>query len=179
MKLFSEIERFWYCKILKDKVSLARKYGVRIGENCQILASVPGCFGTEPWLIKIGNHVEITRNVTFLSHEGGMWIARGLEKKYEDQDLFKPTVIGNNVMIGIGSVIMPGVTIGDNVIIAAHAVVTKDVASNMIVGGVPAKQISTVDKFLSNIKGKTVPTKMMTQEQKRKYLMKLHPEWFA
>ena len=50
-----------------------------------------------------------------------------------------PIVIGKNVWVGAGAVILPGVTIGDNSIIAAGAVVTKDVASNTIVGGVPAK----------------------------------------
>lgn len=50
-----------------------------------------------------------------------------------------PVVIGNDVWIGAHVTVLPGVTIGDNVVVAAGAVVTKDVPSNSIVGGVPAR----------------------------------------
>ena len=52
-----------------------------------------------------------------------------------------PIVIGDNVWIGMGAMILKGVTIGEGSIIAAGAVVTKDVAPNTIVAGVPAKEI--------------------------------------
>ena len=54
----------------------------------------------------------------------------------------EPVEIGNNVWIGRRAMIMPGVTIGDGVVIAAGAIVTKDVPNNVIVGGVPAKILS-------------------------------------
>jgi len=57
----------------------------------------------------------------------------------------KPVTIGNNVWIGGRAVINPGVTIGDNVVIASGAIVTKDVPSNVVVGGNPAKVIKTID----------------------------------
>ena len=52
-----------------------------------------------------------------------------------------PIVLGKNVWIGSNATILQGVTIGDNAIVAAGAVVTKDVEANTIVGGVPAKFI--------------------------------------
>lgn len=55
-----------------------------------------------------------------------------------------PIVIGRNVWVGASATILGGVTIGDNAIIAAGAVVRKDVAANTIVAGVPAKEIKTV-----------------------------------
>ena len=55
-----------------------------------------------------------------------------------------PIVIGKNVWIGANATIVPGVTIGNGSIIAAGAVVTKDVPENVVVGGVPAKIIKTV-----------------------------------
>lgn len=55
-----------------------------------------------------------------------------------------PIVIGRNVWVGASATILPGVTIGDNAIIAAGAVVTKDVAANTIVGGVPARVIKSI-----------------------------------
>ncbi|MBH5329508.1 sugar O-acetyltransferase [Eikenella sp. S3360] len=53
----------------------------------------------------------------------------------------RPVVIGKNCWIGGNTTILPGVTIGDNVVVAAGSVVNKDVSSNCIVGGVPAKHI--------------------------------------
>ncbi len=56
-----------------------------------------------------------------------------------------PVIIGDNVWIGASVTIVPGVTIGDNAIIAAGAVVTKNVEPNTVVGGVPAKFIKNID----------------------------------
>ncbi len=53
--------------------------------------------------------------------------------------------IGDNVWVGAHATILPGVTVGDNAVIAAGAVVTKDVPANAVVGGVPAKIIKTVN----------------------------------
>ncbi len=55
-----------------------------------------------------------------------------------------PITIGKNVWIGSGATVLPGVTVGDNAIVAAGAVVTKDVAPDTIVGGVPARFLKTV-----------------------------------
>jgi acetyltransferase-like isoleucine patch superfamily enzyme len=61
----------------------------------------------------------------------------------------KKVTIGNNVWIGSNAIILPGVSIGDNSIIAAGAVVTKDVPSNKVYGGVPAKQMRELNyKFI-------------------------------
>jgi acetyltransferase-like isoleucine patch superfamily enzyme len=57
-----------------------------------------------------------------------------------------PILIKRNAWIGVGVSIMPGVTIGENAVVAANAVVTKDVATNTIVGGIPAKVIKTINQ---------------------------------
>ena len=56
----------------------------------------------------------------------------------------QPVVLGRNVWVGAGAVLLPGVTVGDNAVIAAGAVVSKDVPANTIVGGVPAKVIKNI-----------------------------------
>lgn len=178
MNLFKCIERLWMVYMCPDRVSYARKLGVRVGDNCQILCDPASAFGTEPWLISLGNHVDVTKGVQFLTHEGGIWCARGLDKKYEEYDKFAPIKVGNNVMIGVFSVIMPGVTIGDNVIIAANSVVTKNIPSNSVVGGTPARVITDLDNFMKNFDVNLVPTKRMTPKQKKEYLMKNCPEMF-
>ena len=60
----------------------------------------------------------------------------------------QPVNIGNDVWVGGNCTILPGVTIGSNVVIAAGAVVTKDVPDNCVVGGIPAKVISTIENDL-------------------------------
>lgn len=86
--------------------------------------------------IEIGEDVAISHDVTIMdsdAHEG-LW--EGYEKT-------KPIKVGNHVWIGTRVTILKGVTIGDNAIIAAGSVVTKDVPNNTIVAGVPAKIIKT------------------------------------
>lgn len=170
--------RFFYNYILRKRVEYARKLGVSVGENCQFMVDPVKCFGTEPWLITIGDNVDITNGVEFLTHEGGMWVVRNLDDSMKYADKFGRIKVGNNVMIGLGAIIMPGVTIGNNVIIAARAVVTKNVSDNSVVGGCPAKVISTVDSFIDKAREDYDLTKMMTSKQKRKYLMNKRPEWF-
>lgn len=84
--------------------------------------------------ITIGNDVAIARDVIIRDTDAHT-ILDGKHKKT------KPVKIGNHVWIGQRAIIMKGVTIGDNAIIAAGAVVTKDVPNNCIVAGVPAKII--------------------------------------
>ena len=57
-----------------------------------------------------------------------------------------PVKIGNRVWIGAHAAILAGVTIGDNAVVAAGAVVTKDVPANVVVGGIPAKIIKTIEE---------------------------------
>lgn len=117
-----------------------KKQGVKIGNNC----SISSCdFGTEPYLITIGNHAQITDGVKFFTHGGG-WILRG---ELPDFDIFGRITIGNNVYIGNNAIILPGVTIEDNVLVAAGAIVTKSIPANSIVGGNPAKIIGRFDDF--------------------------------
>ena len=172
--------RIWYSRILRNNVKCARKLGVRIGERCRILDEPGSVFGTEPWLITVGDHVVMANGVRFITHEAGVFCVRELDPNFKDADLFRPTTVGSNVILGARAVIMPGIHIGNNVIVGAHAVVTKDIPDNTIAAGVPAKPISTMDAYVKKIKesNETVNTFHMTQEQKRKYLKKIHPEWF-
>ena len=174
----TRIEKFYFLSIRHNTVAYAKHLGVSMGDGCQILTDPSLAFGSEPYLIKLGNHVDITYGVQFLTHEGGMWCARGMDSYYSKYDCFAPIKVGDNVMIGIHSIIMPGVTIGNNVIIAANCVVTKDVPDGAVIAGVPGKQISTVDKFVDSLKTKELhETKKLTPEGKKKYLLKVHPEW--
>lgn len=89
--------------------------------------------------IDIGNDVIIATQVSITSqtHEIGI-------EKFKNTSLMKRVIVGNNVWIGAGAIILPGVVIGDNAIIGAGAVVTKDVPDNTVVLGVPANVSRTI-----------------------------------
>ena len=83
--------------------------------------------------IHIGHNCLIASGVTILSHDHC--------KRVNDQPLLIDTYIGNRCFVAVGATILPGVRIGDEVIVGAGAVVTKDVPSNVIVAGNPARII--------------------------------------
>ena len=82
----------------------------------------------------------------------------------------------NNVHIGINAVIMPGVHIGDNSIIACNAVVTHNVVAGSVVGGVPARVIESIEDYSKKIENSIVNTKLMSAEEKRKFLLSLRKD---
>lgn len=88
--------------------------------------------------VTIGDGCQIGHNVVFatLNHE--------LEPEKRKTTRPAPIVLGKNVWIGSNATILQGVTIGDNAVVAAGAVVTKDVPPNTVVGGVPAKFIKII-----------------------------------
>lgn len=105
-------------------------------------------WGTEPWIITIGNNVHITEGVRFLTHDGGTLLFRN---KVPDLEITKPITIGDNVYIGNNVLLLPGVNIGNNVIIGAGAVVTKDVPDNSVAVGVPARVVKSIDEYFEKI----------------------------
>lgn len=139
--------------------TIYRRYGVELSWGCEIK---PGCYigngtgilkmgrGTfinySCWFdlgddITIGKNCNVAMNVTFLNstHEVGSSEKRA--GKYAPMAI----IVGDGCWIGANSLIMPGVTIGDGVIIAAGSVVTKCCDSNWLYGGVPAKKIKELN----------------------------------
>lgn len=104
---------------------------VVIGDHTRI-----GIHNTIIGPVTIGNHVNLAQGITVtaLNHNFD-----DTTKRIDEQGIAtKPVVISDDVWIGANAVILPGVTIGRHVVVAAGAVVTKDVPDNTIVGGVPA-----------------------------------------
>lgn len=171
-KMKSRLLRFLYLKILHDRVAYARRLGAKVGERCQFLCDPSECLGSEPYLVTVGNHVEITAGVHFITHEGALWVARELAEELKNVDILQPIRVGNNVFIGNNAIIMPGVTIGDNVVIGAGSIVTRDVECHSIAAGVPARVISTLDLFMEKAKDRAVPTKRLSRAEKKAYVMR-------
>ena len=132
----------------------ARIIGVNMGKECRLLGRPS--FGTEPYLITMGDHVSISAGVTFLTHEGAHWVLKGLNPNEYDRTFGLGRInIGNNVYIGYCTTILRSVTIGDNVVVGACSLVNKSLEGNAVYAGVPCRKICTIEewkkKFLSEM----------------------------
>jgi acetyltransferase-like isoleucine patch superfamily enzyme len=123
------------------RAELFRRRGAHIGTGCNLLVT---SLGSEPYLVSIGDETVIAGNVDFVTHDAGTWVFR---KEHPTSGRFGRIRIGSRVFIGVGAIILPGVTIGDGSIVGAGAVVTRDIPAGSVAAGVPARVISTVDDY--------------------------------
>lgn len=149
----------------------AKEAGVNIGKDNQIFSHF---WGTEPYLITIGNNCQITEEVKIFTHGG----AHVLRKDNPNFDTFGKVIVGDWVYIGNRSMIMPGVTIGDNVLIAAGSVVTKSIPSGFVVGGNPARILCSINEFKIKNKKYDLASKGFSIEEKKQYLETLKDDSF-
>lgn len=168
LKIFRVLFEKTYATINHN--GFAKYKGVRFGKNLHIYGDPYSMFGTEPWCIKLGDNVHITRDVLFVTHDGGTLLFRDL---VPDLEITKPIVVGNNVYIGVRTLIMPGVTIGNNVIVAAGSIVTKDIPDDSVYGGVPAKFIKSTSEYFEKIQKESLHLGHLKYEQKDKELRKI------
>lgn len=138
-KILSTIEIQKYDEYTIEKYF--RKKGYRVGNNNRIYIRD---LGGEPFLVKIGSHCTIVADVAFVTHDGGTWIFRD---EIPDLNIFGKIEIKDNCFIGGRSIILPNVTIGPNSVVGAGSIVSKDVPPGMVVAGVPAKVISSIEEY--------------------------------
>lgn len=112
----------------------------------------PRIIPDEPKLISFGDNVVVASGVTFVTHDVIDKVLNKMDLNFTFNYNCAPIEVGNNVFIGCNVTILPNVKIGNNVIVAAGSVVTKDVPSNSVVGGNPAKVISTFDEYVNTRK---------------------------
>lgn len=163
MRTLIEQAQTWFRWRL-DLVRQAREMGVRVGADCRIY----DCdFGSEPYLVSLGNHVTVSTRVQFITHDGGVWVFR---QEFPDIDVFAPISVGNNVFIGAFSIILPGASIGDNCVVGAGSVVTGVIPANSVVAGVPARMIRTMDEYRAKVIKDALHVRQLSATEKRRVL---------
>lgn len=150
-------------------IAYLRNIGIKIGDDCTIFVPSKTLIDEQyPWMISIGDHVRISEGVKILTHDfawsvpktctGGVY---GTSGKVE---------IGNNVFIGMNTIICRNVSIGDNVILGAGSVVTKNCESNSVYAGNPAKRIRSLNDFIDKRKAvQKEEAMLLVKEYKKRY----------
>ena len=143
-------------------INYLRRLGMTIGDGVTIFDPFNVFIDpSRPYLIKIGNNVQITRGVTILTHGFDWSVIKG---KYGDILGSSGGVeIGDNVFIGMNSIVLKGCHIGNNVIIGAGSVITHSIKSDSVVAGNPARVLMSLDDYYQKRK--------LAQEEEAKELV--------
>ena len=133
-----------------------------------------GCNVTDPAYIRLGNNITLSV-CTLLGHDG---VVRILNNRYGKKlDSVGMIDIRDNSFVGHGAIVMPRVTIGPDSVVAAGAVVTRDVPPGVVVGGNPARVICTTEELLARIEARceTYPWMDLIRSRQGAYDPELEP----
>lgn len=166
VKLFG-VDGEEYAQLIKG-----HKLFFAMGEHCSI---IPGTYLGDAKYIRLGNNVRLA-NCLLLTHDG---VINMLRRAYNlNLDAVGKICIGNNVFIGHSAIVLRNCTIGDNCVVAAGAVVTKDVPANSVVGGVPAKVLCSTDDLAERFRQEsiTMPWSAIIEHRNSGFDASLEPE---
>lgn len=151
--------------IMEIKIEYYRNKGVKIGNNVRAFSSL---ISAEPYLLEFGNNVTVSTGVKFTTHDNSV-----IKVIDNATDVFGKIKIGDNCFIGQNSLILPGVTLGNNIIVGAGSIVTKSFLDDgIIIAGNPAKKIGNIDTYNTKIKDYCINTKGLSYNEKKLYIMK-------
>ena len=153
----------------EEYIKYLKKIGISIGSNCRIFDPKTNIIDIQnPYLLTIGENVKITSGVIILTHDYSWSVIANV--KGEILGNVGYVNIGNNVFIGMNSIILKNTKIGDNVIIGAGSIVSGNIESNSVYAGNPAKKIMSIDEFYKKRKEQQMQDiKLILKTIKNKY----------
>jgi acetyltransferase-like isoleucine patch superfamily enzyme len=150
-----------------DPIRYFRSRGVEIGEDVEIFGANLFTFGSEPYLVSIGNQVTISHDVDFITHDGGLRIARD---KYPNAYLYGRIQVADQCFLGAHCILLPGAKIGAGSVIGSGSIVTGEIASGVVATGVPARPVKSVEEYIQEKRHLWVDTRELTPDAKRELL---------
>lgn len=147
-----------FCKTFKSKdfSYLLRKHGIKVGEHCAFFDPRSLTIDvTRPHLLSIGNYVVVTSGVTILAHDYSRVVFCN-HQFYSNVGEARETIIGDNVFIGMNSIVLMGARIGNNSIVGAGSVVSGSFPDNSVIAGNPAKLICTLEQIYEKRKAEEI-----------------------
>lgn len=160
MKNYLSLLHLLYIKVVYRSTSsrfieFLRKKGVYIGKNVTFRGPSSTAIDTSrAHLISIGDNVDINTHFSLMTHDFSNFVFRNYFSDYINN--CGEVKIGNNIYIGTKVTILKGVTIGDNCIIGAGSVVTKDIPANSVAVGIPCRVVSTLEDYYEKRKIKSI-----------------------
>lgn len=145
-QLIHSISKLYNISSSERYISYLKKQGVSIGNN--VIFREPRSTRIDlsrPCLVTIGNDVDINTHFTIMTHDFGNFVFRNLFSDYVNSS--GAVSIGNNIYFGTQVTILKGVSIGDNCIIGAGSIVTKDIPANSVAAGCPCRVICTIEEY--------------------------------
>lgn len=139
-KVFSIVEDFKW----KNYYDTCLRKGLQLGKEVVLHNGIN--FGSEPYLVQIGDCSRIGEGCLFINHSGGQMLMRKV-KAFEDIRIFGRIKIGNDTFIGARVIIHQRVSIGNNCIVGAGSIVNSSIPDNCVFAGVPAVYISTTEEY--------------------------------
>lgn len=148
-------------------VAYFRSLGASIGAGVDIYGSSLFTFGTEPYLVRVGDSVTISEGVIFVTHDGGLRVHRD---EHPDAFLYAPITIEDGAFIGARAVLLPGVTVGRRAVVGAGAVVARSIPAETVAVGVPARPVKSIEEYWEGARDRLISTAGLSAEEKRALL---------
>lgn len=145
-KLINKVKKVYYTSSSERYIKYLRNCGIKIGEGCIFRdVKTTRIDITRPSLVEIGNNVDMNRNFQIMTHDWASGVFRNVFHNILPSS--GKVKLGNNIYFGTDVIVLKGVTIGDNCVIAAGSIITKDIPANSVVAGIPAKVICTLEEY--------------------------------
>lgn len=160
-------------RLQRDPIRYFRSQGVEIGEGVEIFGANLFTFGSEPYLVSIGNEVTISHNVDFITHDGGMRVAR---RKYSGAYLYGRIKVSDCCFLGAHCILLPGTKIGAGSVIGSGSIVAGEIPAGVVAIGAPAKPVKSVEEYIEGKKHLWIDTRGLMGNAKRDLLRRRLPE---
>jgi acetyltransferase-like isoleucine patch superfamily enzyme len=151
----------------RDPIGYHRSRGVRIGSGCELIGTTLHTFGSEPYLVTIGDGVTVSHGADFLTHDGGLRVVRD---RHPGAFYYAPITVGDHAFIGAHAVLLPGTVIGERAVVGAGAVVSGEVPAGTVVAGVPARPVKSVEEYGSARRAEWIDTAGLSARDKERLL---------